>query len=191
MASRSAIGHRVRIASDEYLFGDRRTPAPPDGHRLSAAELSRLLELHGGEPSLRLALGARPTSAFARQRDGHRGMHGGRSGAQFPGLVVYRLPRQRTPTDAGERSGELAGAPAPPPDETPMFDETPHWLEVVLVGEDDEGVAGVPCEITLPTGQVLRRVTDRFGLVRVEGIASTEPCTVRFPTLDAEAWEPA
>ena len=70
------------------------------------------------------------------------------------------------------------------------LDEEPHWIEVQLIGEDDEGQANVRCEITLGSGRKVVGMTDRFGLFRVEGIESTRDCTIRFPDLDAEAWEP-
>ncbi|MFO7565658.1 MAG: hypothetical protein R6X02_23650 [Enhygromyxa sp.] len=64
------------------------------------------------------------------------------------------------------------------------------WIEVELIGEDDQGIAGVRCVLTLPDGRTLTRTTDRFGLIRVEGIAAGE-CSISFPELDEEAWEPA
>ncbi|PRP93288.1 hypothetical protein ENSA5_43100 [Enhygromyxa salina] len=69
-----------------------------------------------------------------------------------------------------------------------MFDEETHWIEIQLIGEDDEGIAHMPCEITLADGRTLRRTTDAHGLVRVEAIHDPANCIVEFPTLDAEAW---
>lgn len=80
--------------------------------------------------------------------------------------------------------------PVLPPVPIEEHDED-HWIELVVIGEDDAGIAGVRCEVTLPDGKVIQKTTSRDGLVRIEGIASAGDCTVRFPELDAEAWESA
>jgi hypothetical protein len=63
-----------------------------------------------------------------------------------------------------------------------------HWVEVELVGEDGVGVAGQPCEITLPDGKLVRRKTDARGLIRIDGIRDAGDCTISFAELDATAW---
>lgn len=68
-------------------------------------------------------------------------------------------------------------------------DETEHWIEVLLVGEDDEALSGVRCRIVLPNGKAIVRTTDRFGLVRVDGVEAIGDCEISFPDLDSEAWE--
>jgi hypothetical protein len=80
---------------------------------------------------------------------------------------------------------------AMPSEPQPMFDEQLHWVEIHLVGEDDVGIAGAECEVTLATGKVVKRRTDRNGIVRIEGIASTANCSVTFPRIDEAAWAPA
>lgn len=65
-----------------------------------------------------------------------------------------------------------------------------HWIEVELVDETGAGVAGEPCEIKLPTGELLRRRTDKRGLIRVPRIAAAGDCTITFPELDADALVP-
>jgi hypothetical protein len=67
---------------------------------------------------------------------------------------------------------------------------TKHWVEVELVGEDGVGIAGEPCEITLPNGRVVRRETDAAGLVRVARVAEAGDCEIRFPNIDAGAVAP-
>jgi hypothetical protein len=63
-----------------------------------------------------------------------------------------------------------------------------HWIEVELVDETGAGVAGELCEITLPTGEQLRRRTDANGLIRVPKIAQSGDCTISFVDLDATVW---
>ena len=69
------------------------------------------------------------------------------------------------------------------------IDEAEHWIEVLLVGEDDEALSGVRCRIVLPNGNAIVRTTDRFGLVRIDGVEEMGECEISFPDLDSEAWE--
>lgn len=70
-------------------------------------------------------------------------------------------------------------------------DETLHWVEVQLIGEDDEAISGARCKIVLPNGRAIIRTTDRFGLVRIDGVEDAGSCEISFPDLDSEAWENA
>ena len=105
-------------------------------------------------------------------------------------MVCYELRQPLRSVDAIviPRYEPPAFAPAEP---QPMFDEQPHWVEVQLVGDDDVGIAGAICELTLASGKVIRRRTNRHGIVRVEGFTSAGNCTVCFPEMDEEAWAPA
>ncbi|UCC98956.1 MAG: hypothetical protein JSW66_03530 [Phycisphaerales bacterium] len=62
------------------------------------------------------------------------------------------------------------------------------WIEIELVGEDDEGIPGEKYRITLPDGSVAEGTLDEKGLARVEGFEKGT-CKVCFPDLDKEAWE--
>ena len=68
------------------------------------------------------------------------------------------------------------------------LDDAQHWIEVQLLGEDDEAISGARCQIVLPNGQTIVRTTDRFGLVRVDGVDAGD-CEISFPDLDREAVE--
>jgi hypothetical protein len=61
------------------------------------------------------------------------------------------------------------------------------WIEIELVGEDGEPIAGEAYRITLADGTVASGSLDEKGLARLEGI---EPgtCKITFPNLDQEAW---
>lgn len=105
-------------------------------------------------------------------------------------MVCYELaavPPRVTPVVIHD----YAPPQAMPSEPQPMFDEQPHWVEILLVGEDDLGIAGAECEVTLSTGKVVKRRTDQHGIVRIEGIASAANCSVSFPRIDEDAWAPA
>ena len=64
------------------------------------------------------------------------------------------------------------------------------WIEIQLVGEDDEPIAGERYRITLPDGSVDEGSLDGDGVARVEGFDPGD-CKITFPELDKDAWEPA
>ena len=69
-------------------------------------------------------------------------------------------------------------------------DEKKSWIEIELVGEDDEPIPGEKYRITLPDGTVAEGTLDEKGFARVEGF-DKGTCKVTFPDLDKGAWEPA
>jgi len=62
------------------------------------------------------------------------------------------------------------------------------WIEIELVGEDNEPIPGEKYRITLPDDSVAEGTLDEKGLARVEGFEKGT-CKVCFPDLDKEAWE--
>jgi hypothetical protein len=62
------------------------------------------------------------------------------------------------------------------------------WIEIELVGEDDEPIPGEKYKITLPDDSVAEGTLDEKGAARVEGFEKGT-CKVCFPDLDKEAWE--
>jgi hypothetical protein len=62
------------------------------------------------------------------------------------------------------------------------------WIEIELVGEDDEPIAGAPYKVTLPDKSVAAGTLDQSGWARIEGF-DPGGCKVSFPELDEEAWE--
>jgi hypothetical protein len=83
------------------------------------------------------------------------------------------------------------GEPATPSEPEPTPQTQLHWVEIMIVGEDDEGIGGIRCEITLPDGRKRDATTNRDGLIRIDGITDAGDCTIRFPDIDREALEPA
>jgi hypothetical protein len=62
------------------------------------------------------------------------------------------------------------------------------WIEIELVGEDDEPIPGEKYKITLPDDSVAEGTLDEKGIARIEGFEKGT-CKVSFPELDKEAWE--
>jgi type VI secretion system secreted protein VgrG len=91
-------------------------------------------------------------------------------------------------------SGAVPALPPPPdvpghdfPDEPPPETLT-SFIDIELVDEEDKPVAGERWEIKTPDGKIKRGVTDSNGRAHVGGIPPGM-CEIRFPRLDAEAWE--
>lgn len=88
------------------------------------------------------------------------------------------------------RSAELVAAPERPaavavlaaPKET-------TWIEIHLVDETGEPIPGEKYEITLPDGTVQAGSLNFRGRARIDDIEQPGSCAVRFPDLDADAWE--
>lgn len=68
-------------------------------------------------------------------------------------------------------------------------DEQANWIEIEMVGEDDEPIPGQAYRITLPDGETVAEGTlDENGFARRDGI-DEGTCKVCFPDLDKDAWE--
>ncbi len=63
------------------------------------------------------------------------------------------------------------------------------WIQIELLGEDDEPVVGQPYRIELADGSIMEGRIGAAGFVRIDGIDSGT-CTVSFPDLDKSAWDP-
>ena len=65
-----------------------------------------------------------------------------------------------------------------------------HWIEIELLDQDGNPVAGEPYRITLPDGTTLASGTlDDKGWARVDHI-DPGTCKVTFPRLDKDVWRP-
>ncbi len=63
-----------------------------------------------------------------------------------------------------------------------------HWIEILVLGEDDLPVSYQEVRITLPDGTVVKSYSDQNGLARVDGIETAGNCQFTFPQLDKDAW---
>lgn len=64
-----------------------------------------------------------------------------------------------------------------------------HWIEIELVGEDDQPIAGEAYVVELPDGTRRSGRLDGDGFARIDGIQGGGSCKVSFPKLDQEAWQ--
>jgi hypothetical protein len=62
------------------------------------------------------------------------------------------------------------------------------WLEIELVDEEGNPLAGEPYWVQFPDGEVQEGALDEYGLARIEGTISGT-CVVRFPNIDKNDWE--
>lgn len=65
--------------------------------------------------------------------------------------------------------------------------EKKSWIEIELLDEEKNPVAGEKYEIELPDGKMAKGTLDNKGYARVEGFEAGK-CKVSFPKLDKEAW---
>ena len=72
--------------------------------------------------------------------------------------------------------------------DNPDDDEELSWIEIELVGEDDEPIPGEKYKVTLPDGKVAEGTLDQNGFKRLERIPPGN-CQITFPKLDKDAWE--
>lgn len=78
------------------------------------------------------------------------------------------------------------GSSAPPPEQPAAPALT--WIEIVLIGEDDEPISGERYVLVPPDGAPRTGLLDDAGRARIEGL-TPGTCEVGFPGLDADAWE--
>ena len=100
--------------------------------------------------------------------------------------VEPEYPQKPDPFETGDK-GE------PPPEgekeeEHEPGEEDTSWIEIKLVDEADEPVAGERFKIKLPNGRFARGSLDENGFARIERIPSGN-CQIMFIRLDKEAWE--
>lgn len=82
-------------------------------------------------------------------------------------------------------SSQPAGAPVA---QCPLTRDSTHWLEIELIGEDAKPIPYARYQVRLPNGALAEGYLDKEGFARLDGLAAGE-CQVRFPELDAEAWD--
>jgi len=108
------------------------------------------------------------------------------SGPAGPGEVEKTLSGQ----DTSYSPVTPVAAPAAPPPQQAEEEEL-DWVEIELVDEDDNPVAGVRYKISEPDGTVLAEGTlNQEGKARLEGIRPGS-VIVSFPYLDIDQWEEA
>jgi hypothetical protein len=85
----------------------------------------------------------------------------------------------------------LQSVPMPAGEPMPSSEKSDEdFIEIQLVGEDDQPVGGCAYLVALPNGDERGGKLNSKGFARIDGIPSGQ-CRVTFPELDAEAWQVA
>jgi hypothetical protein len=96
-------------------------------------------------------------------------------------------------TDTRYDGAQPEQAPAEPTpkqtdDDNEDDEKKTSWIEIQLVDEAEQPVAGERYELRLPSGKLRRGTLDANGLARITGI-QPGTCQICFPRLDGRAWE--
>jgi len=115
----------------------------------------------------------------------------GKAGSAVP-PTDPKEPLEATTAKPGEVT-QVTGGPPPkshkPPKTKEEKEKKKSWIEIEMVDEEDQPVAGESYRITLSDGETVAEGTlNEKGVARVDGI---EPgtCKITFPNLDQDAWE--
>lgn len=64
-----------------------------------------------------------------------------------------------------------------------------HWIEVELIGEDDQPIPYEMYRMQLPDGLEVEGYLDDAGYARIEGLSAAGTCRLHFPALDKDGWQ--
>jgi hypothetical protein len=64
-----------------------------------------------------------------------------------------------------------------------------YWIEIELVGEDDQPIPWEEYTVRLPDGKQAKGYLDDQGFARFDGLMTGGACMVSFPNLDSQAWD--
>ncbi|HAV64562.1 MAG TPA: hypothetical protein DCY13_19615 [Verrucomicrobiales bacterium] len=104
-----------------------------------------------------------------------------------PGEVA-KLKSEQRELKKGKYGAEKV-KPLKPPQTEDEKKEKSSWIEIELLDEDNEPVAGEAYRVKLPDGETVAEGTlDEKGRARVEGFEPGQ-CEVTFPNLDKSVWE--
>jgi hypothetical protein len=104
-----------------------------------------------------------------------------------PGQVAEVKARQRE-TQTGKYGFE-EGKPFKPPTEDEKKEEL-SWIEIELIGANNQPIPGEKYEIKLPDDSVAKGTLNNKGLACIKGIKSGN-CKITFPDFDGNSWEKA
>jgi hypothetical protein len=64
-----------------------------------------------------------------------------------------------------------------------------YWVEIELVGDDDQPIPWEEYVVLLPDGKRVPGFLDDQGFARLDGLLTSGTCQIQFPNLDCDAWE--
>jgi hypothetical protein len=64
-----------------------------------------------------------------------------------------------------------------------------HWIEIELLGEDDQPQPWEEYLVKLPDGRQISGYLDGEGVARLDCLPTAGQCLVSFPALDRDAWD--
>jgi hypothetical protein len=82
----------------------------------------------------------------------------------------------------------VGSAVASCPGSASSSEQPKHWIEILLVGQDDSPIPYEDYKVVLPDGTVVNGCLDQNGSARLQQIASAGDCQISFPKLDQDAW---
>lgn len=179
----------IDVGNVQYMvFSVARPPRVEGGDFELLSPSSAVWALDGllGSPALRSRLRAqlRGVSSSSDSSSLHDAL---RRGIER-GLVCVR--RRHVRAVVGAPPQEKAPEPVLGPESVEQPTET-HWVILELVDEAGNPVPNVAYSVTAGDGQVFTGQLDSNGKARVDGLASSKPCQVTFPDLDAREWKAA
>ena len=62
------------------------------------------------------------------------------------------------------------------------------WIEIKLIGEDDQPIPEEEYSVVTPDGDTVHGYLEMDGFARVDSIKVDGTCQVSFPGLDQDAW---
>lgn len=105
-----------------------------------------------------------------------------------PGKMAEIKTEQANTQSGKYGSQKVTPFKSPAEEEAKEEEKKNSWIEIELVGEDDEPIPGEKYKISLPDDSIAEGTLDEKGFARVEGFENGT-CKVSFPNLDKEAWE--
>ncbi len=101
---------------------------------------------------------------------------------------VDKIKAEQRKTKTG-KYGTVQVQPHKPPQTKEEAAKKLSWIEIELLDEDGEPVAGERYQVSLPDGETVAEGSlDDKGRARIEGFEPGQ-CKVTFPNLDESVWE--
>jgi hypothetical protein len=63
-----------------------------------------------------------------------------------------------------------------------------YWLEIEMMGEDDEPIPFTEYQVVTPGGKPIKGYLDNQGWARLDGLTDSGSCQISFPQLDKDVW---